>query len=488
MSKMIYDVEDKPTTGKLIIFAIQQVLAIMAATIAVPVLIGRPNYISAAILGSGLATIVYLLFTKKKSPVIISSSFAYIGALQMASNNYGFWGIIIGGLLSGLVYVVIAIIIRLVGTKWVDKLLPPIVIGPVVALIGLTLAGSAVANLIKADGYFYYESGIAVHPYNLISLLCGLIAFFIIIVCTVQNKHKGLRLIPFLIGIAVGYAVAAGFTLIGKLADVDYLKIIDFSPIVNNFKNIGVRSFVDAPKISLYEGIKEIKNDTVMVTGVGFVELLLAFVPVALVSFSEHIADHKNLGSIIGRDLINEEPGLSNTLLGDGIGSMVGTVFGICPNTTYGESVGCVAITKNASVRTIFVAALMCIGLAFITPITSLLQTIPSCVMGGICLALYGYIAASGFMMMKQCDLSINKNLFTLSVILISGIGGLTLQIPYKLNKLSDSLYTVAKYISIGNIAFALILGVITYIVCSKIEKNNKTEESENIGSDNIEE
>ena len=199
----------------------------------------------------------------------------------------------------------------------------------------------------------------------------------------------------------------------------------------------------------------------------GVVEVIVAFLPVALVVFAEHIADHKNLSSIIDHDLI-EDPGLDKTLLGDGVGSIAGTVFGICPNTTYGESVGCVAITGNASVITITTTAIMCIILSFISPLTALLQTIPSCVMGGICLTLYGFIAVSGLKMFKELDLNENKNLFVVAAILISGIGGLTIQIPYALNDAG----TVSKAIQVTAIATALLLGIATNAILTAVEKS----------------
>ena len=188
--------------------------------------------------------------------------------------------------------------------------------------------------------------------------------------------------------------------------------------------------------------------------------------PVAFVVFAEHIADHKNLSTIIGRDLITD-PGLKRTLLGDGVGSMAGTVFGICPNTTYGESVGCIAITKNASISTIFTAAVMCIVISFISPLMAVLRTIPSCVMGGVCLTLYGFIAVSGLKMFKDLDLGENKNLFVVSAILIAGIGGLTIQIPYAVGAGG----AVEKTIQITSIATALILGIVTNLVLGKLEK-----------------
>ncbi|MBO4534702.1 MAG: uracil-xanthine permease [Clostridia bacterium] len=461
--KMIYNVEDKPAWSKLLVFAFQQVLAIMAATIAVPAIIGLPAQMPAAILGAGVGTIVYLLFTRFKSPVCISSSFAFLSSLFVAL-TFGYLGIIVGGILAGLVYVIIAIVIHFVGTKWVSKLMPPVIIGPTVALIGLGLAGNAMGDLVKANASVFNGG------YNWVAILCGLATFITIIICSIQKKKKGLRLIPFICGIGVGYALALIFTGIGYAAKADYLMVLDWSPIVENFKNVTVTSFLDYPHFALVEGIKEIANGNVLLTAAGFGEIALAFIPVALVVFAEHIADHKNLGSIIERDLVEGEPGLKRTLLGDGVGSIAGTILGICPNTTYGESVGCVAITRNASVRTIFVAACMCIVLSFLKPLMVILQTIPSCVMGGVCLTLYGFIAVSGLKMFKDIDLGENKNLFTVSTILIAGIGGLSIQIPYAV----DGNGTVTKVITVTSIATALILGICVHAIINAIEKKEK--------------
>ena len=474
-NKLIFEVDGKPSFGKLLIFAFQQVLAVLAATILVPTIIGLPVQIPAAILGAGLGTIVYLLFTRFKSPVVISSSFAFLGALSNAV-AFGYMGILLGGLFAGAVYVVIALIVKFVGTRWVEKLMPPVIIGPTVSLIGLYLDGNATADIVTSTA--------AGQSYNLVALACGLVTFFTVVIFSVQNRFKTGRLIPFILGIIAGYAVASVFTVIGNLANIDYFKIIDWSPLVNNFKNITVESFITYPRFTLIGGIKELADGAVseeilaanpeahVITGMGVLEVALAFVPVAFVTFAEHIADHKNLSSIVNKNLL-EEPGLHRTLLGDGVGSMVGTVFGICPNTTYGESVGCVAITKNASVRTIFAAACMLIVLSFITPLTAALRTIPNCVMGGVCLTLYGFIAVSGFKMFQQVDLNKSKNLFIVAAILISGIGGLALQIPYRVA--GDG--TILNAITITSIATALILGIITMVVTNAIEKRNAPEE-----------
>ena len=478
---LIYDINDKPKFGQMLIFAMQQLLAILAATIAVPTIIGIPTHIPAAIFGAGVGTLIYQLFTRRKSPVFLGSSFAFLGSLSVAL-AYGYCGIILGSIVAGLVYVVLAIIIHFVGTNWVNKLMPPVIIGPTVALIGLSLAGAAMGDIVKANASAINGG------YNLVSLLCGLVAFVVIIICSTQKKVKMARLIPFILGILAGYAVAAIFTVIGKFANIDYLMIINFQPIIDNFFTAdgtfrGIEAFFSVPSLAITEGIKEITSgnvsetilnanaDATVINAGGIAEVVIAFLPVALVVFAEHIADHKNLSTIIDKDLI-EEPGLKRTLLGDGVGSMAGTILGICPNTTYGESVGCVAITRNASICTITTTAIMCIILSFISPLMAILQTIPSCVMGGVCLTLYGFIAVSGLKMFKNLDLNENKNLFVVAAILISGIGGLTIQIPYAIAENG----AIDKTIQITAIATALILGIITNAILTKVDNKNAKE------------
>lgn len=485
-NKLIYDINDKPKFGQLIVFAFQQVLAILAATIAVPTIIRIPTQIPAAIFGAGVGTLIYQFFTKRKSPVFLGSSFAFLGSLGVAL-AYGYCGIMLGSIVAGLVYVVLALIIHFVGTNWVNKLMPPVIIGPTVALIGLSLAGAAMGDIVKANASTVNGG------YNLVSLFCGLVAFVVIIVCSTQKKVKMARLIPFIIGIISGYAVAAIFTVIGKFAEIDYLMIINFQPVIDNFVTAdgtfkGIEAFFSVPALAITEGIKEItsgelsaavieanlKNERTaqLLNAGGVAEVIIAFLPVALVVFAEHIADHKNLSSIIDKDLI-KEPGLKRTLLGDGVGSIFGTIFGICPNTTYGESVGCVAITKNASVITITTTAILCLILSFISPLMAILQTIPSCVMGGVCLTLYGFIAVSGLKMFKDLDLGENKNLFVVAAILITGIGGLSIQIPYSIGEGG----VVEKTIQITSIATALIIGILTNAILTKVEKKNEKEE-----------
>jgi len=451
--KLIYDVNDKPKFGQLVIFAIQQLLAIMAATLVVPFIIngntGSNMSSAAALFGAGVGTLVYVLFTKRKSPVFLGSSFAFLGSMTAAvagavSMAAGFAGLIIGAFFAGLVYVVIAIIVKIAGVKWIDKLMPAIVIGPTVAIIGLSLAGNAVGDILKGN---VTADGVQLAA-PVICLLCGLVTLFTTMACSTYGK-KMTKLIPFIIGILAGYAVALILTLIGNAAGIDAIKVLSF----DSFKalvegGVNVKSFVAIPDftfIKAFKGISEINASYIATVAV-------AYVPVAFVVFAEHLADHKNISSIIEKNLL-EEPGLHRTLLGDGIGSMVGAFFGGCPNTTYGESVGCVAITRNASVATIIAAAIGAILISFLSPFIAFVNSIPSCVMGGVCMALYGFIAVSGLRMFKNFDLDDNRNLFVVSVILIAGIGGLTL--------------TFGK-VTLTSVACALILGIITNLILSK--------------------
>lgn len=436
---LVYGVKDKPTFGKLLILALQQLLAILAATIAVPAIIGNGMSHSAALFGAGIGTIVYLLFTKFKSPVFLGSSFAFIGSMFAAfaggvSLSAGYAGLILGAFFAGLVYVILAIVVKIAGVNWINKLMPPVVIGPTVALIGLSLAGAAISDLqigkVMADGVSVAS------PY--VCIICGLLTLAVVIICSVYGK-KMPKLIPFIIGIASGYALAAVFTLIGTFTSNQALMIIDFSAFSH------MQWYPDFTFIQAMKGVKEIDAGYVATIAV-------AYIPVAFVVFAEHIADHKNLSSIIGIELL-EEPGLHRTLLGDGIGSIAGAFFGGCPNTTYGESVGCVAITGNASVITILTTAIIAIIASFIAPFVTLLATIPNCVMGGVCISLYGFIAVSGLKMIQQVDLGENRNLFVVAVILITGIGGLTLTFGQ---------------ITITSIACALILGILTNVLVSK--------------------
>lgn len=458
--KLIYDVGDRPKFGQLIVFAIQQLLAIMAATLVVPVIInntvglqdGDAMSTAAALFGAGAGTLVYVLFTKGKSPVFLGSSFAFLASMAAAFAGavtvaVGYLGLIIGAILAGLVYVVIAIAVKIAGVNWLNKLMPTVVIGPTVAIIGLSLAANAINDLKTANA----------GGNTLIAVLCGIVTLLVTMISSTYGK-KTVRMIPFIIGILAGYAVAAIFTLIGNAAGIEALMISDFSPFEGLAAGgIALETFFEVPEFTFLTALGGFGDISLSYIGT----IAVAYVPVAFVVFAEHVADHKNISSIIEKDLL-EDPGLHRTLLGDGIGSMVGSFFGGCPNTTYGESVACVAITRNASVATIIAAAVGAILISFLSPFIAFVNSIPSCVMGGVCVALYGFIAVSGLKMVQKVDLNENRNLFVVSAILISGIGGLSL--------------TFGK-ITITSIAAALILGIIVNIVLSRKKTSEQDEE-----------
>ena len=459
--KMIYNVNDRPKFGQVIVFAIQQLLAIMAATLVVPVITGHGMSSAAALFGAGVGTLVYLAFTKMKSPVFLGSSFAFLGSMAAAfaggvSTQLGFMGLILGAVFAGLVYVVIAIIVKFVGVGWINKLMPPVVIGPTVAIIGLSLAGNAIGDL-QTGGVKNAEQ---VSTGNvLLCVVIGLITLAVTMLCSTFGK-KTARLIPFIIGILAGYAVAAVFTVIGISTDNPALQIVNFSyfsALVENGVTLG--TFLALPDFTFLTAFGALGE----LNGAYIGTIAVAYAPVAFVVFAEHIADHKNISSIIEKDLL-EEPGLHRTLLGDGIGSMVGAIFGGCPNTTYGESVACVAITRNASVVTILAAAIGAIIVSLLNPFVAFVNSIPACVMGGVCMALYGFIAVSGLKMIQKVNLEENKNLFVVSAILIAGVGGLTLTFGQ---------------VKITAVACALILGILSNLMLSSKKTEENTEEAE---------
>lgn len=461
--KLIYNVDAKPKQIgylKTVLFALQQLLAIMAATIAVPAIVGNGMTASAALFGAGVGTLVYQLFTKFKSPVFLGSSFAFIGSMSAAfagaaSMSLGYLGLIIGALFAALVYVILAIIVKFAGVKWIAKLMPPVVIGPTVALIGLSLAGAAIKDVFSygpqnSNGNFIMSTTLWV------SFICAMVTLFVVVLCSTYGKKAG-KLFPFIFGILAGYGVALVFTAIGAISGNKELMIIDFAPFRALVADgVTLKTFLAVPEFSFIKAIKG-ANDfewSYLAT------IAVAYIPVAFVVFAEHIADHKNLSSIIEKDLL-EEPGLHRTLLGDGVGSFAGAIFGGCPNTTYGESVGCVAITRNASVATITITAVMSIVISFISPFVAFLDSIPGCVMGGVCITLYGFIAVSGLKMIQKVDLENNANLFTTAVILITGIGGMSMAIGK---------------VTITAIACALILGIITNILVNLKKNTNDAE------------
>ena len=444
--KLVYDINQKPPLKKNLVYAFQQLLAIMAATLLVPVLADSTGlYLNqpAALFGAGMGTLFYIFIaTRKKSPVFLGSSFAFISPLAGAC-AYGFLGIFVGSLFAGLVYVLIALIVKKTGTAWVTKLLPPVVIGPTVALIGLSLCGSAVNNL----------NNTAAGSYNLVAILVGLIAFFITVFASVKGTQS-MKMVPFIIGILGAYVIALILTFIGRASGCEALQLVKLSA----FDNV---QLFKVPRFTFLGMFGAYKDATNTIGSAGDVlSLFVLFAPVAFVTLAEHIADHENLSSIIGHDLITD-PGLDRTLLGDGAGSIVGALFGGCPNTTYGESVGCIAITGNASVSTIAIAAVYCVLLSFFDPFVCFVNSIPTCIVGGVCIALYGFIAVSGLKMIQPVDLNDHRNLFVVAAILVCGIGGLTLNFGS---------------VQISAIATGLIVGILVNVIFNRRTADKKAE------------
>ncbi len=385
---LLYDTNDKPPIGKWIILAIQHVFAMFGATILVPILVNQAAgkevlTIPVALVASGVGTLIYILCTKGKSPVYLGSSFAFMAPIALAFAKGGKDAFATGIVAVGLIYVLFAILIRIFGKKWINKLLPPIVIGPMIMIIGLGLAPSAVSQI-----------GLSGDTIDWQNIVIALVAFLVTAICAI--KGKGLvRIIPFLIGIVSGYIMAVIF---GK---------IDFS-------TIGEASFFSLPKFLI-----PFKDYTFSVAG------LITIAPIALVTISEHIGDHMALSSIIGKDLINE-PGLDRTLLGDGLATAVAGLFGGPANTTYGENTSVVGMTKVASVWVIGLAAIIAIVMGFLGKLTAVVSTIPNAVLGGVSLLLYGFIAVNGLKVLveRQVNFANTRNVIIVSTMLVLGLGG----------------------------------------------------------------
>lgn len=445
--QLTYGIKDRPKFGKNLVFAFQQMIAIMAATLLVPILVssvGLKCDPAAALFGAGAGSIVYLLFTRFKSPVFLGSSFTFLGALQAAATqNYGYWGLIIGVAFAGLVYVIIALVIKFVGAGWIKKLLPHVIIGPVLAIIGLSLSGTAGSWMMTNGGA----------NYSLWYILVGLVTFIAIVIASVKGKGM-VKLIPFIVGIGAGLVFAIIITLFGYINDSAFcmnMRIVDFTPIKECFSPIRFQSFFDYPKFTFLEAIRT--NGQYTLDGAAVGNLAVLFVPIAVVELAQHISDHENLSNIVEKDLL-EDPGLHNTLLGDGVGSIVGSFFGGCANTTYGESISCVALSKDASTSTILLTGVMCMVVSFISPFVAIINMLPKCVMGGACIAMYGFISVSGLQMLKDVDLSDNRNLYPVAAILVIGIGGVVLNF-------GKNALTGGALIQVTSLALAMFVGII---------------------------
>lgn len=392
---LLLDVEEKPSFAKGLLLSFQHVFAMFGATVLVPILLGMP--VSVALFASGIGTLIYQVATKAKVPVYLGSSFAYITAMQIAIQQMG--GDVsaaqTGVIISGIVYLLVAIAIHFTGTNWIDKLLPPIVIGPMIMVIGLGLSSSAVANAGFAEDGDVRNIVVAVATFLITAL--------------VQTRAKGFfKIIPFLVGIIGGYIVAV------------LLGIVDFTPVVE-------AQWFELPDLylpfetSLFESYN-----------LYFGPETWAIVPIVLVTISEHIGDHTVLGKIVGRNFL-KDPGLSRTLIGDGVATAVSAFIGGPANTTYGENTGVIGLTRVASVSVIRNAAIIAIILAFLGKFTALISTIPNAVVGGMSILLYGIIASNGLKVMieEQIDFNQVRNLIIASAMLVIGLGGAVLDLGY---------------------------------------------------------
>ena len=472
---MILEVDESPKkAGQWVILAIQHVLAMFVACITVPLIVfsqynvtinGVTQSLAAVMIAptlfsAGIGTLFYLFVTKFKSPMFLASSFAYMGAMSEAIaidvNNGSvpnLWILPVGMAMVGAVYCIVALFIRIFGVEWLNKLLPPIVIGPVIMVIGLSLAGSAISNL---------TTNANTGSYNLVAILCGLIAMAVTAICAHYGK-KTIALIPFVLGMGAGYVAAVIFTLIGYYGcHSDYWHIVNFDSLTNLFvrdgvAHITVQSFLDYPKFLF---LVAAEGGSVGLTGTAVGQAALIFIPVSLVTICEHIGDHKNMSNILQRDLL-ENPGLTRTLIGDGVATAISGIFCGAANTTYGENVAVVGVTKIASTKVIALACVFSILLGFFSPVMGLVQTIPGCVTGGVSLLLYGFIAASGVKMLisEHIDMGKTKNIFVASVILVAGIGGLAL-----------TFGTGEVKFTITSTAFSMILGILMNLLLN--EKN----------------
>lgn len=464
-TNLILDVDENPKgIWRWLILAVQHVLAMLVACITVPLIVNRvyPEAnlpIGATLLSAGIGTLFYIFVTKKKSPVFLSSAFAYINPMISAlsigliggATGMNYFAIIIGLFSVALVYILIAILIKILGNNWINKILPPIVVGPVIIVIGLGLSTSAISNLTATNG--------SLQSYNLIAILCGLLAMII----TALTAHYGkgtMRLIPFVIGMVGGYLIASIFSSIGYALNIDYLKIIDYSAIINNFDGsdwlqsfINYKMFIPNSNESfIFLRFEEIAKFDWKTIGA----VILLFIPVSLVTVSEHVGDHLNLSNIIGHNIF-KEVGLHRTLVGDGVATGISGALCGAANTTYGENVGVIGLTKIASVNVVILSAILAIAFGLFTPFTTLLETVPSSVCGGISLLLYGFIASSGIKMLviEKINFSKTKNILVSSIILVSGIGGLTL-------KFGDANNPTFQ---ITSIAVAMLLGIFLNLI-----------------------
>ena len=412
-SKMLLDVNDKPPLLKWLLLSLQHVFAMFGATILVPILVNKAAgsevlSIPVALISSGIGTLIYIVCTKGKSPVYLGSSFAFITPMIVAFAKSGKESVFTGIMAVGLVYVLVALIIKAIGKKWINKLLPPIVVGPMIMIIGLSLAPTAIE-----------EIGLNLEKIPWKNIVVALISFLTTGILAVRGKGF-LKVIPFLLGMVAGYisSIILGMVNLKEVFETSFIAVPDFYiPFVHYKLNFSA---------------------------------LLTIAPIALVTISEHIGDHKVLSEIIGKDLIIN-PGLDNTLLGDGIATFTAGLIGGPANTTYGENTSVVGMTKTASVWVIGLAAIIAIIFGFLGQLTAIISSIPSPVLGGVSILLYGFISINGLKILIQnkVDFENTKNVIVASSMLVLGLGGAAISIITKNISVSISGMSLAALVGI---------------------------------------
>lgn len=413
MEEIKYDISDVPKPGLLLGLSFQHLFAMFGSTVLVPILVGIDPAI--ALFSSGLGTLAHLTVTKYKIPAYMGSSFAYIATMQTLLKTDGMPAVAQGAISGGLVYLLVALIVKFAGKDWIDKVLPPIVVGPIIMVIGLSLATSAVNNamLIKEE-------------YSISSLAVSMVTLFSVILFSIYGK-KIISVIPILLGLIVGYLFALG---LGALTGQN---LVDFS-------GIAKASWLDIPDFHIFLSDGHFKF---------YPSAILTMAPIAFVTMTEHFGHVMVLNSLTGRDFF-KDPGLERTLTGDGLAQIIAGFFGAPPVTSYGENIGVMALNKIFSVYVIAGAAAIAVVMSFVGKVSALLQSIPASVLGGVSISLFGVIASSGLKILveNKVDFDNKKNLFIASVILVSGIGGLMLKIAG---------------LQITSVAFSTLLGIILH-------------------------
>ena len=417
-NKMLLDVNDRPPLIKWILLAVQHVFAMFGATILVPILVNNTAgsevlSIPVALVSSGIGTLIYIICTKGKSPVYLGSSFAFITPIIVGFAKSGKASVFTAIMAVGLVYFIVSLIVKLAGKKWINKLLPPIIVGPMIMIIGLSLAPTAVD-----------EIGLNLESVPWKNIVIALVSFLTTAVIAIRGKGF-IKVIPFLIGIIAGYITSM------------ILGVVDYSAITS-------AKILDKP--DFYIPFLHYNLDF---------KAILTIVPIALVTMAEHVGDHKVLGTIIGKDLI-EDPGLDRTLMGDGLATFAAGLIGGPANTTYGENTSVVGMTKVASVWVTGLAAVIAIIFGFLGQLTAVISSIPNAVLGGVSILLYGFISVNGLkiLIQNQVDFNKTKNVIVAATMLVLGLGGAAI-----------SLATKNISVTISGMSLAAIIGILINIL-----------------------